>query len=136
VSSGKAAQTRFHSNKRRYNRTPEKGRHYVLAGRLLYGRCGRRMEGTWNHDRAYYRCQAVISWRHLATVQPSDAATRTSGPKGTRPASREPALECKNIGSSRSIEAMGVSGSGGLWPGWLSPIRDAYAQANGVGSTR
>jgi len=52
-----AVQARFRSNKRRYTRTPKKGRNYVLAGRLSCGRCGRRMEGTWNHDRPYYRCQ-------------------------------------------------------------------------------
>ncbi len=52
-----AVQTRFRGNKRRYTRTPKRGRHYVLAGRLSCGRCGRRMEGTWNHDRPYYRCQ-------------------------------------------------------------------------------
>jgi site-specific DNA recombinase len=52
-----AAQARFRSNKRRYTRTPKRERHYVLAGRLLCGQCGRRMEGTWNHDRPYYRCQ-------------------------------------------------------------------------------
>jgi hypothetical protein len=52
-----AVQTRFRNNKRRYIRTPVKGRHYLLAGRLSCGRCGRRMEGTWNHDRPYYRCQ-------------------------------------------------------------------------------
>ncbi|HJQ90470.1 MAG TPA: recombinase family protein [Acidimicrobiia bacterium] len=52
-----AVQTRFQGNKRRYTRTPKERRHYVLAGRLLCGQCGRRMEGTWNHDRPYYRCQ-------------------------------------------------------------------------------
>ena len=36
---------------------PKEGRHCVLAGRLSCGRCGRRMEGTWNHDRPCYRCQ-------------------------------------------------------------------------------
>jgi hypothetical protein len=29
----------------------------VLAGRLSCGQCGRRLEGTWNHDRPYYRYQ-------------------------------------------------------------------------------
>ena len=52
-----AVQARFRTNRRRYTRTPKKGRHYVLAGRLSCGHCGRRMEGTWNHDRPYYRCQ-------------------------------------------------------------------------------
>ena len=52
-----AVQRRFRSNQRRYTRTPKQGRHYVLAGRLSCAQCGRRMEGTWNHDRPYYRCQ-------------------------------------------------------------------------------
>jgi len=52
-----AVQARFHGNKRTYSRTPKDGRRYVLASRLSCGRCGRRMEGTWNHDRPYYRCQ-------------------------------------------------------------------------------
>ena len=52
-----AVQARFRANQRRYTRTPKAGRHYVLAGRLSCGQCGRRMEGTWNHDRPYYRCQ-------------------------------------------------------------------------------
>ncbi|MFQ5524345.1 MAG: recombinase zinc beta ribbon domain-containing protein, partial [Acidimicrobiia bacterium] len=29
----------------------------AVAGRLSCGQCGRRMEGTWNHNRPYYRCQ-------------------------------------------------------------------------------
>ena len=52
-----AVQARFRTDRRRYTRTPKNGRRYVLAGRLTFGRCGRRMEGTWNHDRPYYRCQ-------------------------------------------------------------------------------
>ena len=32
-------------------------RHYVLAGRMRCGVCGRRMQGHWNHGRAYYRCK-------------------------------------------------------------------------------
>ena len=52
-----AVQAQFRSNRRRYTRTPRHGRHYVLAGRLSCAQCGRRMEGTWNHDRPYYRCQ-------------------------------------------------------------------------------
>ncbi len=52
-----AVQERFRNNQRRYTRTPKGDRRYLLAGRILCGRCGRRMEGTWNHDRPYYRCQ-------------------------------------------------------------------------------
>jgi site-specific DNA recombinase len=38
-------------------RTPIKGRQYVLSGLLNCGVCGRRMQGQWNHGRAYYRCK-------------------------------------------------------------------------------
>lgn len=38
-------------------RIPLEGRHYVLAGLVRCGDCGRRMEGSWNHDKAHYRCQ-------------------------------------------------------------------------------
>ena len=33
------------------------GRHYLLAGLMHCGVCGRRMQGQWNHGRAYYRCK-------------------------------------------------------------------------------
>ena len=52
-----AVRARFASNKRRCTRTPREGRHHVLAGRLSCGHCGRHMEGTWNHERPYCRCQ-------------------------------------------------------------------------------
>ena len=44
-------------NKRAATRTPRAGRHYVLAGRMRCGVCGRRMQGHWSHGRAYYRCK-------------------------------------------------------------------------------
>jgi hypothetical protein len=34
-------------------RTP---RPYALRGLLYCGICGRRMQGSWNNDAAYYRC--------------------------------------------------------------------------------
>ena len=52
-----AAQAMFDRNKRAATRTPRAGRHYVLAGRIRCGACGRRMQGHWSHDRAYYRCK-------------------------------------------------------------------------------
>jgi site-specific DNA recombinase len=36
------------------NRSP---RPYVLRGLLCCGLCNRRMEGTWNHQQAHYRCR-------------------------------------------------------------------------------
>jgi DNA invertase Pin-like site-specific DNA recombinase len=38
-------------------RAPSQGRHYLLSGLLHCGVCGRRMQGQWNHGRAYYRCK-------------------------------------------------------------------------------
>lgn len=31
-------------------------RPYALRGILFCGICGRRMQGSWNNDAAYYRC--------------------------------------------------------------------------------
>ncbi len=50
-------QSMFDRNKRATTRTPRAGRHYLLAGRMCCGVCGRRMPGQWNHGRAYYRCK-------------------------------------------------------------------------------
>ena len=32
-------------------------RRYLLAGLLACGRCGRRLESAWSHDRPAYRCR-------------------------------------------------------------------------------
>jgi hypothetical protein len=32
-------------------------RPYVLSGLVFCGQCGRRMQGQWNHNTAYYRCR-------------------------------------------------------------------------------
>jgi hypothetical protein len=47
----------FGTRKGPSTRTPATGRHYVLAGRMRCGVCGRRMQGHWSHGRAYYRCK-------------------------------------------------------------------------------
>lgn len=52
-----AVQVRLEANRRKATRQPKSGRRYLLAGRIRCGACGRRMEGSWNHDRPYYRCQ-------------------------------------------------------------------------------
>jgi site-specific DNA recombinase len=44
--------------RRRFDRKARKTvRPYALKGLLRCGVCDRRMEGTWNHDRAHYRCR-------------------------------------------------------------------------------
>ncbi|WP_280460509.1 recombinase family protein [Nocardia carnea] len=30
---------------------------YAFKGLVIHDLCGRRMQGTWNHDRAHYRCR-------------------------------------------------------------------------------
>lgn len=52
-----AAQAMFNRNMRAATWTPRSGRHYLLAGRMHYAVCDRRMQGQRNHDRAYYRCK-------------------------------------------------------------------------------
>ncbi len=46
---------------------------YLLSGHVHCARCGRRMQGSWNHGRAYYRCKfpreyAVAKGEHPSTV--------------------------------------------------------------------
>lgn len=50
--------------------TPREGRHYVLSGLLHCGVCGRRMQGQWNHDRAYYRCNFTADYPGLDAEHP------------------------------------------------------------------
>ncbi len=50
-------QSMFGSRKGPSTRTPTQRRHYVLTGLLRCAVCGRRMQGHWVHERAYYRCK-------------------------------------------------------------------------------
>jgi hypothetical protein len=52
-----AVQTMFGRTRQSARRTPAEGRHYLLAGIMRCGLCGRRMQGQWNHGRPYYRCK-------------------------------------------------------------------------------
>jgi len=52
-----AAQVRRASNGRSTIRKPRRTpRPYLLRGLVRCGLCERRMQGSWNHDQAYYRC--------------------------------------------------------------------------------
>jgi len=51
------AQDLFTANKTRGPRKVAEGRNYLLSGLIHCGICGRRMQGQWNHGRAYYRCK-------------------------------------------------------------------------------
>jgi site-specific DNA recombinase len=52
--------------------TPSKGhtasRHYVLSGRVFCALCERRMQGTWAHDAARYRCSYSKKVDHPKSV--------------------------------------------------------------------
>lgn len=52
---------------------------YVLSGRVRCAQCGRKMQGSWNHGQAYYRCKfpseyAVAEGQHGRTVYVREAA--------------------------------------------------------------
>lgn len=72
------------AQKRATRRTPNEGRQYVLAGLVRCSLCKRRMQGQWNHGRAYYRCRypldyAVDEHEHPRSVYVREAAI-TEGP--------------------------------------------------------
>ena len=51
------AQARRRARSGRAERSPRRSpRPYALRGLLFCGICGRRMQGSWNNDAAYYRC--------------------------------------------------------------------------------
>lgn len=53
-----AARARRAANGRTTIRKPRRTpRPYLLRGLLRCGLCDRRMQGSWNHDQAYYRCR-------------------------------------------------------------------------------
>jgi site-specific DNA recombinase len=52
---------------------------YVLSGMVRCAQCGRKMQGSWNHGQAYYRCKfpseyAVVEGQHPRTVYVREAA--------------------------------------------------------------
>ncbi len=52
---------------------------YVLSGMVRCAQCGRKMQGSWNHGQAYYRCKfpseyAVAEGQHGKTVYVREAA--------------------------------------------------------------
>ena len=70
-----AARARRAANGRTTIRKPRRTpRPYLLRGLLRCGLCDRRMQGSWNHEHAYYRCRypteyALPRWtQHPATV--------------------------------------------------------------------
>ena len=68
-----AAQKVFGGAQRVAVRREKTKRPYVLSGMVRCGICGRRMQGSQNHGRAYYRCKfpaeyAVTEQQHAKTV--------------------------------------------------------------------
>ncbi len=57
-----AARAMFGTPKSRPPKAPLPGRQYLLAGMVRCGSCGRRMQGHWHHDRAYYRCRFTAEY--------------------------------------------------------------------------
>jgi site-specific DNA recombinase len=64
------AQTMFGVHKPRGPRQTLEGRRYLLSGLLHCGLCGRRMQGQWNHDSAYYRCKYPADYPDAGTEHP------------------------------------------------------------------
>ncbi len=72
-----AAQRRFGTGKRRGGgRHAAPGRCYVLRGMLRCGLCGRRMQGSWNHDRPLYRCRFTAEYPEHEGEHPRNVYVR------------------------------------------------------------
>ncbi len=65
-----SAQSMFAVTKARGPRKVAEGRRYVLSGLVHCGVCGRRMQGQWNHGRAYYRCKYTADYPDSGTDHP------------------------------------------------------------------
>ncbi len=68
-----AAQAVFTGAKRAKVRRERTKHTYLLSGHVYCAECGRRMQGSWNHKRAYYRCKfpaeyAVAKDKHPKTI--------------------------------------------------------------------
>lgn len=72
------AQATFGANKRRGPRTVAPGRHYLLSGLLRCAECGRRMQGQWHHEQAYYRCRFNDLYPGAESTHPKSIAVRES----------------------------------------------------------
>jgi site-specific DNA recombinase len=68
-----AAQAVFTGAQRASVRRERTKHTYLLSGHVHCAECGRRMQGSWNHKRAYYRCKfpaeyAVAKDKHPKTI--------------------------------------------------------------------
>ncbi len=67
------AQAVFTGAKRAKVRRERTKHTYLLSGHVQCAKCGRRMQGSWNHKRAYYRCKfpaeyAIATDKHPKTI--------------------------------------------------------------------
>jgi site-specific DNA recombinase len=54
---GVQAQMAAHAHRPTTRKSPRNRRCYPLSGLVRCGICGRRMQGTWNHESSHYRCK-------------------------------------------------------------------------------
>ena len=90
---------------------PER-RRYLLAGLLVCGTCGRRMESAWSHGRAAYRCRhGHTSATQPDPGQPGNAYVREDGALAQLPAfflllaGAEPAEAHRRRRTRRGVDA-------------------------------
>ena len=79
-----AAQAVFTGAKRAKVRRERTKHTYLLSGHVYCAECGRRMQGSWNHKRAYYRCKFPAEYA-VAKQAPQDhlRARRLPSPPST-----------------------------------------------------
>jgi site-specific DNA recombinase len=73
---------------------PER-RRYLLAGLLVCGTCGRRMESAWSHGKAAYRCRHG----HTSAAPPDSGRPANAYVREDRALSQLPALLCPLTGT-------------------------------------
>ena len=73
-------------------------RRYLLAGLLVCGTCGRRMESAWSNGRAAYRCRHG----HTSAAQPRPGRSRNAYVREDRVLAQLPALHLLLTGAEAS----------------------------------
>jgi len=71
-----AAQAIFTGAKRAKVRRERTKHTYLLSGLVYCAECGRRMQGSWNHDRPYYRCKFPAEYAVAKSVHPKTVYVR------------------------------------------------------------
>jgi site-specific DNA recombinase len=71
-----AAQAIFTGAKRAKVRRERTKHTYLLSGLVHCAECSRRMQGSWNHNRAYYRCKFPAEYAVAKSVHPKTVYVR------------------------------------------------------------